>query len=297
MSCVKPKIKSSPELDIIITDLYASGKNAKQVAEKCDCSSSFIRKTLKRLNISIRPSHIYPNKRSTKYISNEKFFDTIDTEEKAYTFGFFYADGNNYTGNGKKLTYEISISLQEQDKYILEKFRDFLSPNSILRFIDKKKDNINWNNQYKLIIHNKIISQQLTNLGCVPAKSLILTFPKWLVDPNLQRHFIRGYFDGDGTLCARKPKITGHIAWEWGIISSDSFCENIKQYIELATKVNVSKRLANPKLNQITTNISVSGNLQIRKVLDWIYKDATIYLPRKYDKYLKFLKEQKLLGR
>lgn len=35
--------------------------------------------------------------------------------------------------------------------------------------------------------------------GCVPNKSLILTFPRTIPD-NLIHHFIRGYFDGDGSV-------------------------------------------------------------------------------------------------
>ncbi len=41
-------------------------------------------------------------------------------------------------------------------------------------------------------------------------------------------------------------------------------------------------------VKQITTALTVGGNLQVKKVLDWLYRDATIYLPRKYEKYLEF---------
>ena len=41
----------------------------------------------------------------------------------------------------------------------------------------------------------------LIKQGCVPNKSLILTFPnKHQVPKNLINHFIRGYFDGDGSI-------------------------------------------------------------------------------------------------
>ena len=45
-------------------------------------------------------------------------------------------------------------------------------------------------------MYNDLIKQ-----GCVPRKSLILTFPNTnQVPENLINHFIRGYFDGDGSI-------------------------------------------------------------------------------------------------
>jgi hypothetical protein len=53
-----------------------------------------------------------------RYELNENYFDVIDSHDKAYILGFLFADGCN---NPKK--YTISISLQEEDKDILEKMR------------------------------------------------------------------------------------------------------------------------------------------------------------------------------
>jgi hypothetical protein len=52
--------------------------------------------------------------------------------------------------------------------------------------------------------------------------------------------------------------------------------------------IHCSESLTYSKTNKITTTLSVGGNLQVKKVLDWLYQDATIYLPRKYEKYLEF---------
>lgn len=275
------KIKSSPEINEKIISLYLSGKDTYQTAEEFNCSQTFVMNTLKRHNIPRRTTYHY----TTKYITNEKFFDIIDIEEKAYTLGFLYADGNNYVRWAH--SYEVSIGLQEEDKIILEQFRDFLSPQSELIFIDYSLKN--WKSQYKLRINSKTLAQQLTKLGCIQAKSLTLTYPKWLIDPELQRHFIRGYFDGDGSLYAKKPSKTGHIDYGWQITSTNDFCTYVKRYLEDLLQIHCSKSLTHPETNQITTSLSVGGNLQVRKVLDWLYKDATIYLPRKYDKYQEFI--------
>jgi len=273
------KIKSSPELDSTIVALYTSGLDTYQVAEKCGCSQTFIMNTLKRCGIQRRTTQSY----TRKYIPNENFFDIIDTEEKAYTLGFMYADGNNYVK--KAHSYEISIKLQEKDKVILERFRDLISPLSSVEIVsDSSVSEI----YYRLRINSKLLTQQLTKLGCIPVKSLILTWPEWLVDPKLQQHFIRGYFDGDGSLYARKPTKTGQVDWGWQITSTGQFCLVVKDLLENKLDIHCSISLSKPKTNQITTVLSVGGNLQVKKVLDWLYQDTTIYLPRKYDKYKEF---------
>jgi len=127
-----------------------------------------------------------------------------------------------------------------------------------------------------------VLSQQLNDLGCVPAKSLILTFPKFIL-PNLLNHFVRGYSDGDGCIYQSKKN------YIWQITSTNIFCNYLKQHIKNILDVNCCVSLSNSNFNKITSNLSVGGNLQSRKVLDWLYKDAKIYLPRKYDKYQKFI--------
>ena len=280
--CVMQKIKPSPEINEKIISLYLSGKDTYQTAIECGCSQTFVMNTLKRHNITRRTTQSY----TTKYITNEKFFDIIDNEEKAYVLGFLYADGNNYVRGTH--SYEVSIGLEEGDKPILEKMRELLCPLAPLKFTDYSDEG--WKNQYLLKINSKILTQQLTKLGCIPAKSLILTWPKWLIDVKLQQHFIRGYFDGDGSLWAREPTKTGQIDWGWQITSTNIFCEKVKDIVETYANVHCSMTLCKPKTdNQITTSLSVGGNLQVKKVLDWLYQNATIYLPRKYEKYQEFL--------
>ena len=57
-------------------------------------------------------------------------------------------------------------------------------------------------------VTNKHLHTNLSILGCTPRKSLILQFPKDSIfkeskqysKKELIRHFIRGYFDGDGCI-------------------------------------------------------------------------------------------------
>jgi hypothetical protein len=57
-----------------------------------------------------------------RYLHNESFFDTIDSAEKAYVLGLFYADGNNFAGT----RYRVSITLKKDDSYLLEEVNRLL---------------------------------------------------------------------------------------------------------------------------------------------------------------------------
>lgn len=98
---------------------------------------------------------------------NEFIFDIMDSEEKFYWLGFLYADGNiSSTGN------RLEVRLSSKDLEHLEKFRKFLNLTTEIRV-----GVCNGNGFCHLSVRNKHLWNTLNNLGCVPCKSLILTFP------------------------------------------------------------------------------------------------------------------------
>jgi hypothetical protein len=133
--------------------------------------------------------------------------------------------------------------------------------------------------------------EKLTEMGCVQAKSLILKFPEWLTDPELQRHFIRGYYDGDGGIHIPKIKCRAVVV---RIISTFEFCNSMRDII--MSQVNVCfgqpHNPANVKGKNVYT-IDMSGARQAENFLTWLYKDATIWLDRKYNLYLELIEKNK----
>jgi len=117
-----------------------------------------------------------------KYNINENFFKTW-TVEMAYVLGFWYADGN--------LSRQNKISFASKDYEILDKIRSVMSSNHLIYKV--KRDNC-----YILTIARKKICDDIRHLGGVCRKSLIATFPK--IPNKYKIHFIRGYFDGDGSI-------------------------------------------------------------------------------------------------
>jgi len=209
---------------------------------------------------------------------NFKFFDQINTEEKAYCLGFLYADG---CVSVKNSDYCLSLKLHKQDLSILEKIKNLLSTSVPIKVAREK--------YCYFRINRKEICQQLIHLGCVPKKSLILQFPTPdQVPQDLIHHFIRGYSDGDGCITSHQLK-TGRKDFAWTIVSTNNFCQSLSQILKEKLSINCHIRTTDlSKKNTITETLSVGGSLQLAKVLDWMYQDSTIHMERKYQKYLAF---------
>lgn len=109
------------------------------------------------------------------YRLDENYFDVLNTPNKCYIFGLLLSDGNN---NRKKST--VSISLQEEDREILEKIRLELNSDKPLEYLDysnKHDFGYNYKNQYRLLFFSSKLCDALSSNGLVPNKSLILEFP------------------------------------------------------------------------------------------------------------------------
>ena len=55
------------------------------------------------------------------------------------------------------------------------------------------------------------------------------------------------------------------------------------------TNITTPLRFYKRKKYQTVSSLEISGNNNVEKVLNYMYKDATIYLDRKYDKYNEFI--------
>lgn len=240
------------------------------------CSQTNISAILRRKGIKCRDKKdVFKNQ---KYNDIDlSFFRVIDCEANAYFLGLLYADGCVQTKNH---AYTTTLKLKNDDQMIIEKFRDIMSPSSPVKTTGGKYAYFR--------VNQKEVCEQLIALGCVPNKSLILQFPNCLPE-HLISHFLRGYSDGDGTIYKNKFKNKKTVNTIWKIISTKQFCNQVAKIIDEQFGIHCSQSLSKPKKNQITTTLSVGGNLQVRKVLDWIYQDATIYLPRKYERYLQLI--------
>ena len=226
------------------------------------------------------PTEVYKN-------YNEHVFDTINTEEKAYWLGFIFADG--YISSSPlegKSQYSIELQLSIKDKDHLQAFANFLGYKKEL----KNKNTYCDIGEYKscrLMISNKHMWNVLNDYGCTPRKSLTLQFPNETIfkSKDLIRHFIRGYWDGDGTLgiYTERPLCS--------VLGTENMLNYIKDYFKFPKNIKNAGSENNPckayKLSYATKEaMSVSFIL---------YANSNIYLNRKYDKYKEFCRLYKEL--
>lgn len=217
--------------------------------------------------------------KNRQYKINEHYFDEIDTPNKAYILGFLYADGSNCMSKGT-----ITMSLEERDKSILDRIRNEIGSERPLEFLDysnKHDFGYTYKNQYRLLLFSSHMCKSLQSHGMVPNKSLVLEFP--VLDDKLIPHFIRGYFDGDGCICQGKRE-TNFLAT---ITSTNDFCIRLKEIIEHEIHINCYIYDASNH-NGITKVLATSGRLQVKALLDWLYKDADLFLERKYNRYIQY---------
>lgn len=282
----------------LVEQLYNNNVLIKDIAQKIGVSENTILRLLKRNNIQRNrniyklhsnehsmkifedifiksvyepfvPIDDYHNCKLEKYKSN--YFDNIDNQDKAYMLGLFYADGNM-----KQDGYTFSITLQEKDVEILKKINNLIESTHDIYFI--KSNNKNWQNCYKLTIYSKRICDALQYHGIIPNKSLKLQFP--ILPFELYKDFLRGYLDGDGNI----NKVNNHTITA-SFVGTENFCKNAQLLIENHLKINCSIMSASVN-NNITKTLQIGGKNQVLTFLDWIYKDANLFLPRKYEKYL-----------
>lgn len=220
--------------------------------------------------------------RNRKHPVDEGFFDKIDTELKAYLLGFLLADGNICNGR-------LSIRLGLKDEsFLRELSKNFLNgqdlvrlrdPSKTPRFIEGRK--IKNLGSAELSISCKQWVEPLAKLKMIPAKSLVLEFPE--ISESLLPHFVRGYFDGDGCLSRRRH--SGAVRYIFNVVSSASFCDTLKTILS----ANLGVRAYSQQSKSQIHNIAVTGNQQLKILMDWLYKDATFFLPRKHAVYLQLL--------
>lgn len=252
-------------------------RSATAIAKKYGINRKTLLRHLKDRGIEITSSH------GAKEL-NETIFDVIDTEEKAYWLGFLYADG--YVA---LKTNAIGLHLSLKDLNHMEKFRSFIGWEGEIKiredhqFGTKDKYSKTGEILYNcgITINCAHMKESLIKLGCVPNKSLILTFPTdKQVPEQFKLAFIRGYFDGDGTLGLYKhSKINPKLEESLMFVGTKQFLEGIQKYLGigyLMHKTNCNE--ATYRLGYSTKKAFIAAEL--------MYKNATIYLDRKYDIYI-----------
>lgn len=263
------KIITSELKQEIIKYYLSQPMTMKQVENKYELSHPTVTKILKDVPRYSKAKLNNPN-------ANERFFKNIDSEEKAYFLGLLISDGNVFKDStGRQAS--ISITLDLNDEYILQKFKEVLNVNTSI-----SKDGRGCG---QIAIRSNLMADDLKQYGVVPRKSYITYLPK--INDIYMSHLIRGILDGDGSILAKpSPKQDGHNRY----LHSISFCgshqlmEDIAKYLYNNLQLKQSIQVYDYQDKNLS-DIHIQNYEDMEKVGDWLYKDATIYLVRKNNIY------------
>jgi hypothetical protein len=218
-------------------------------------------------NIKQRASELKLKRNSDRIGFNENYFDNIDSEDKAYFLGLFFADGcvkNN----------SISIGLVEKDIYILKEFQKYLGLD--MNFYKNKKRKESHQEFYYFSIKNLKICSDLKKYGVTSRKSLTLKFPDNLPD-DLLHHFLRGLFDGDGCVSMTPNKYV-----KFSFVGTEDICLNFMKILVKECNLKTNSLVRASESN--TFRFAYSGK-SCQKIKDFLYKDSTLFLTRKKEKF------------
>ena len=202
-----------------------------------------------------------------KYKVDDSYFSKIDTEEKAYWLGFLFADGYVRLKNNRSGQLKLKLSSKDRDHIVL--FNNCLSSNyKIKDYISTIKYNDNYisSGVSEVSIYNTNIVKDLINNGCVNKKTFKIRMPN--IEKSLYRHFIRGYFDGDGNIYKSKSRKN---SYQVTIASNFEFNMDILGIINFG-KIYKYGNIYLLKFSKID---------EIKEFYNYIYNDCKIYLPRK----------------
>ncbi len=251
-----------------IVNRYVAGESAQQLCQAYGVSYRPIDRILRAHNVPRRSAA----QTATRYPKNETFFDAIDTEEKAYWLGMLYADGSvsrdkmlemTLAIKDKPLLRRLSICLYGADR--LRDYRSNAFPNT------------------RITLCSRHVYAALQRLGCHPRKSATLLFPTSdQVPVSLVRHFVRGYFDGDGGVTVTNPhdRTPGAAI---SIVGTRAFLTAMQDWF---VTHDIESKLYVMKHTTVVLSLHVSRVASVHRFHEVVYQNASIWLPRKRQRLL-----------
>lgn len=209
---------------------------------------------------------------------NLKFFEKIDSHEKAYILGLILTDGyiiKDYQGFGLQLT--------QGDKYLLENIAKYLGESASVINIktEKKREKMpNAKDMARLTVHNRKIAEDLKVLGVVRNKSKILRYKKDMIKSEYLGSFFRGLIDGDGCIGVYNNNIQIQLA-----SASEKFIKDLYEINNDLFSIHHSSTKRDNKISKMYILYVKNGKMARLSFLRWIYSNkGNLFLERKYAK-------------
>lgn len=242
------KTTTDTKTESTIVRLYKSGISQENVGKKTNTSRIIVARVLRDHNV--KPRSGAPKR---WYSVNSNAFDDLSDEQTAYWYGFLFADGATSRSC-------IIVGLAKKDEKHLNKLSSFLKCEKTARPAP--------NNSVVISISDRPLANKLVSMGIFPHRKKSF-LPFGIIPETSLRHFLRGWFDGDG--CAYKYPMLSFIA-------HSKFLDKVQR---IFIKECSAKRVTLKSPHGMWGNLVYRGVYRCKAITDYLYKDATIFLERK----------------
>lgn len=254
-----------------LEEVYLATQSVRKVGRHFNTSSEKARYLLNKYGICNKP---------ILYTCNHEFFSK-DSQSSFYWAGFFAADGCILDKRSSKM---VTLALSKRDVSHIDKFKGAISADNPIKdfLVRNSKRSLKWNDTWKseIKITSDQLSDDLSRFNVVPRKSKTYTFPEWLIDHALVNHFMRGYFDGDGSFFV--PRLAPGRSVSQVFLSLRGTPEFLKTYRDiLERECGLKERTNDIRINNGIGVLEYGGNGIVGNIAQYLYRDADIYLDRK----------------
>lgn len=255
--------------DNLVIERYNELKNLKKVAKSFGVSLRPIKRILKKNNFELT---------NRRFDVNHSYFSTIDSEEKAYWLGFLFADG---CVRKTHMSSQVVLKLSIKDESHLIKFKNNLNSEHKVSYYKNKTKTKNGVDSFSdsciIRINSNQLVNDLINQGCTPKKTFTIERPN--IDEKYYRHFLRGFYDGDGNFFySEKTKLS--------VVTIVCASKNFRDFIiEVISKI---PNIGNVHEDEEKYTIKITNIFGIIEFLSYIYDDSKIELTRKKEYYEKY---------
>lgn len=275
----KNKFRYSDEKEAEILKLYESGKTQKEIGIIYNTSNTAIRRVLIRNGVTPRGI-----RKTLRLCKNNPFKRNDEFSE--YFLGLLITDGCIARKSGKYESYEICLSLTECDGHIIEQFRDWASPKAKVSKVLQKLNN---SYMYSISITNEEMVEWLRRKGNFYRKS----YEAKLYYP-LNWNILRGIVDGDGGfhVTNQTDKSYGLNMFVCGL--SLTLMKQVQQFL-VKNGIRASLRTTEPDKwhKNGLYYVEVRYYEDVIKVGLNMYSNASIFIKRKYERWLAFYESRK----
>ena len=252
------------------------------ICNKCNKKFSSNKKQQKYCSRSCANSVNTANRK----VEDESIYKNGLNSINTYILGLIYSDGCiSYDKHTQK--YRITIAMNDLD--IMKKIQSIMTPKKKLYSYKHPRGK---SNTYSIVSTNKIDINFLFKLGMTENKSLNMTYPE--IDSKYDRHFIRGYFDGDGSVYdsttntyysnIKKSYRYKYVRFTTG---SEKFANQLSDILQ---KHNIETIVfKDSRVNHNTFYVAIYKKEYVKKFFEFIYKDCEVFMMRKYNKFINMI--------